>query len=90
MTNKFDQYKLTKGTHDRVYEVLRTFKDGATVTMLNMKTKINHDVLQAALEEMQVAYIDRYGRIGKRGPSLSPIWMAVDVPEDCPKPDGVM
>lgn len=86
-----ERFKTQRCIHDRLLESLRKkeHQDGATVTMLNLDTKINQDKIRAALEEMHVAYIDRWGRIGSRGPTLSPIWMAVDVPEDCPKPDGV-
>lgn len=83
------RYRTTKATQDAVLDALRAHPDGATETMLSNDTKIKQERVKLALQEMHVTYIDRWGRIGSRGPTLSPIWMAAEVPENCPKPDGV-
>lgn len=82
-------FKTQRETQCRVLEALKAYPDGATVNMLKAATCIHTDRIKQALEEINGVYIDRYGRIGKRGPNKIAIWMAVEVPENCPKPDGV-
>lgn len=47
----------------------------------------HRDTLRGALQIMPDAYIDRWRKGGAREP-LHAIWVVVQVPEDCPKPDA--
>lgn len=82
------RYKTYKSTHDRIYECLKNNPHGATMGMMREQTGLDYNAVSAALPEMYGVYIARYGSASGFGPVNNAIWMAVDVPEDCPMPEG--
>ena len=74
-----------KSTHETIRKTLRDHADGLTVSEIEDKTGINADTIRKALKNMPDCYIDRW-TASSQG-NLGAIWIAVDVPENCPKPE---
>lgn len=69
-------------------ELLRRYPDGLTTVEVTSYTGMNYSNVKRALEDMPDVYIDRWVR--RDGPGREPwrsVWCAVDVPENCPKPE---
>ena len=73
-----------KSTHETIRKTLRDHADGLTASEIEDKTGINADTIRKALKNMPDCYIDRW-TASSQG-NLGAIWIAVNVPEDCPMP----
>ena len=74
-------------THKQIRLVMTQHPDGLSTSMLaDLIPKSNRDSLRQALQQMPDAYIDRWCKGGAREP-LHAVWVVVQVPDDCPKPD---
>ena len=75
-----------KSTHPEVRRILRENPDGLTIKQLAelMGREIKH--LHITLRAMPDTYVDRWIQT-KPQAQWSAVWCAVEVPEDCPRPD---
>lgn len=63
---------------------LRTQPDGATEHEISAALGIEAQNVNESVKRAPDIYIDRWTRSGTR---FAPVWMAVEVPTDCPKPE---
>lgn len=62
--------------------------DGLTVAEISLLINCRPESVRPALAAMPDAYVDRWvRREGMSGVPYESIWMVVDVPEDCPRPE---
>ena len=74
-------------TQDVIRTTLRSFPDGLTATEIAKKTGKDAANIYHTIGGMADVYVDRWIRV-KRGPhKFTRVYVAVDVPEDAPKPD---
>jgi hypothetical protein len=69
-------------------ELLRRYPDGLTTVEAATYTGISYDNTKRVLADMPDVYIDRW--VLRDGPGREPwrcVWCAVDVPDNCPKPE---
>ena len=76
---------MRKSRHPDIRAALLKAEDGLTRKQLCEQTGIADYSIRAALKAMPDVYIDRYLNKGSGAPR--PIYMAVKVPEDCPRPE---
>lgn len=74
-----------KSTHAEIRAMLHKHPDGLTVSEIGDETDLSTDVVRRALQHMPDCYIDRW-TASSQG-NLGAIWIAVEVPENCPKPE---
>ena len=67
-----------------VRETLRMNPDGLTASEIADKTNIDVENIRKALKQMPDCYIDRW--LPSSQGNLGAVWIAVNVPEDCPMP----
>lgn len=72
--------------HAKLREMLKRHPDGLGVGEIASRLDIPEPAVRASLKSMPDVYIDRW--IPARNRGWAAIWCAVDVPEDCPKPEG--
>jgi len=81
---------MRKSTHADIREALRKMPDGLTITAVCYMTGLRNDTVRRALLCMPDVYIDRWEQTAKtkgyKATSWAAVYVAVDVPEDCPKP----
>lgn len=71
-----------------VRQLLRLHPDGLTRKQISDLTGIRLDVLTKTLKSMPDVYVDRWSPpAGWTVGNLVPVFCAVTVPEDCPKPE---
>jgi hypothetical protein len=69
-------------------ELLRRYPDGLTTVEAATYAGISYDNTKRVLADMPDVYIDRW--VLRDGPGRGPwrcVWCAVDVPDNCPKPE---
>ena len=75
---------MRKSTHQLIRDTLLAHEDGLTKSQICTITNISHSSITKSLDAMPDVYIDRWEKPKKR--IITPIYIAVKVPEDCPKP----
>ena len=75
---------MRKSRHDLIRNILRQHEDGLTKTEICKYAELDPRSISKSLDAMPDVYIDRWERPKKR--VLTPIYIAVLVPEDCPRP----
>jgi hypothetical protein len=65
--------------------MLRKHPDGLTASEIGDKTGFDPDAVRKALQHMPDCYIDRWTASWKG--NLGATWIAVEIPENCPKPE---
>ena len=76
---------MRKSSHHVIREHLTKQPDGATVVDIARDTGLHDESVRRALKAMPDTYIDRWVH-ARRNNRLQPVWAAVAVPPDCPKP----
>jgi len=81
---------VRKSTHADIREALRKMPDGLTVVAVSSMTGLTSISVRRAMQSMPDVYIDRWEQTAKtkgyKAVSWTAVYVAVDVPEDCPKP----
>ena len=75
---------MRKSRHHLIRETLLAHEDGLTKSQICNITNINPNSIKKSLDAMPDVYIDRWVIPAKK--SVTPVYVAVKVPEDCPKP----
>jgi hypothetical protein len=75
---------MRKSRHDLIRSILLKYEDGLNQTQISQFTDIEQRSIKKSLDAMPDVYIDRWERLSKR--VLMPVYIAVPVPEDCPRP----
>jgi hypothetical protein len=79
---------MRKSNHHELRALLRANPDGLTVKQICDITKKQDSVTRRALDGMADVYRDRWlDRGPHRGGRSIAVFVAVQVPEDCPRPD---
>jgi hypothetical protein len=79
---------MKKSNHHQIRALLRANPDGLTVKQICDITGKKDSVTRRALEGMTDVYRDRWiDRGTHRGGRPMAVFVAVQVPEDCPRPD---
>lgn len=76
---------MRKSNHHAIRASLKSHPDGLTATEISEHTGKDRSAIKRALQEMPDVYIDRWV-IPRRRRVLTPVYVAVNVPEDCPRP----
>jgi hypothetical protein len=76
-----------KSNHNIIRELLKRHPDGLKSSDIAKFTGIDVRSVNKALESVFGVYIDRWENASYRN-NLAAIWVVVDVPEDCPKPEN--
>lgn len=81
---------MRKSTHTDIREALRKTPDGLTAMAICAITGLRGDTVRRAMQSMPDVYIDRWEQTAKtkgyKATSWTPVYVAVDVPGDCPRP----
>ena len=75
-----------KSNHNIIRDTLKQHPDGLKSSDISRLTGIDKRVVNKALESVFGVYIDRWEKSTHRN-TLAAIWVVVDVPENCPKPN---
>ena len=75
-----------KSNHNIIRDTLKQHPDGLKSSDISKLTGIDKRVVNKALESVFGVYIDRWENATYRN-TLAAIWVVVDVPENCPKPN---
>jgi hypothetical protein len=75
---------MRKSYHHALRELLHRHPDGLTVKEMVLMTKRQESPIRRTLKMMPDVYRDRW--IAKPGRQPSAVFVAIKVPEDCPKP----
>lgn len=76
-----------KSNHNIIRELLKKHPDGLKSSEIAQLTGIDNRSINKSLESVFGVYIDRWEKSSYRN-TLAAIWVVVDVPENCPKPDN--
>lgn len=76
-----------KSNHNIIRELLQKHPDGLKSSDIARLTGINNRSVNKSLESVFGVYIDRWEKSTYRN-NLAAIWVVVDVPENCPKPEN--
>ena len=76
-----------KSNHNVIRELLKRHPEGLKSREIIEITGIDKRVVNKALESVFGVYIDRWEKSVFRN-TLSAVWVVVDVPENCPKPEN--
>ena len=76
-----------KSNHNIIRELLKRHPDGLKSREIADITGIDKRVVNKALESVFGVYIDRWEKSTFQN-MLAAIWVVVDVPENCPKPEN--
>ena len=76
-----------KSNHNTIRALLKQHPDGLKSSDISKLTGIDKRVVNKALEGVFGVYIDRWEKSIHRN-TLAAIWVVVDVPENCPKPEN--
>lgn len=77
-----------KSNHNAIREVLRQHPDGLTSRRISELTGIDYRSVRKSLETVHGVYIDRWENVTYRN-NLAAVWVVVEVPDNCPKPDNI-
>ena len=75
---------MRKSRHQLIRETLLAHEDGLTKSQICNITNISPNSIKKSLDAMPDVYIDRWVIPAKK--AVTPVYVAVDVPKDCPKP----
>jgi len=75
---------MRKSSHQLIRDTLLEHEDGLTKSQICNITNISPNSIKKSLDAMPDVYIDRWIVPAKK--AVTPVYVAVDVPEDCPKP----
>ena len=75
---------MRKSKHQLIRDTLLANEDGLTKSQICNITNISPNSIKKSLEAMPDVYIDRWVIPAKK--AVTPVYVAVDVPENCPKP----
>ena len=75
---------MKKSRHQLIRNTLLSHEDGLTKTELCRIAGLDQRSIAKSLDAMVDVYIDRWIRPKKR--LVTPVYIAVKVPEDCPRP----
>ena len=76
-----------KSNHNIIRELLKRHPDGLKASDIAEITGIDVRSVNKSLESVFGVYIDRWEKSTFRN-TLAAIWVVVDVPENCPKPEN--
>lgn len=76
-----------KSNHNLIRELLQEYPDGLKSSQISDLTGISNRSVNKTLESVFGVYIDRWEKSVYKN-NLAAIWVVVDVPENCPKPDN--
>ncbi len=75
-----------KSNHNIIRDTLKQHPDGLKSSDISKLTGIDKRVVNKALESVFGVYVDRWEKSTHRN-TLAAIWVVVDVPDNCPKPN---
>jgi hypothetical protein len=76
-----------KSNHNIIRDLLQEYPDGLKSSDIARLTGINNRSVNKSLESVFGVYIDRWEKSTYRN-NLAAIWVIVEVPENCPKPNN--
>ena len=76
-----------KSNHNIIRDTLKQHPDGLKSSDISRLTGIDYRSVNKSLEGVFGVYIDRWEKSTHRN-TLAAIWVVVDVPENCPKPEN--
>ena len=76
-----------KSNHNTIRALLKQHPDGLKSSDISKLTGIDNRSVNKSLESVFGVYIDRWEKASYRN-TLAAIWVVVDVPENCPKPEN--
>ena len=76
-----------KSNHNIIRELLKRHPDGLKSSDIAKFTGIDNRSVNKSLESVFGVYIDRWEKSSYQN-TLAAIWVVVDVPENCPKPNN--
>ena len=76
-----------KSNHNIIRDLLQEYPDGLKSSDIARLTGINNRSVNKSLESVFGVYIDRWEKSTYRN-NLAAVWVIVDVPENCPKPNN--
>jgi hypothetical protein len=76
-----------KSNHNIIRELLKRHPDGLKASDMAKFTGIDVRSVNKSLESVFGVYIDRWEKATHRN-TLAAVWVVVDVPENCPKPEN--
>ena len=76
-----------KSNHNIIRELLKQYPDGLKSSDIAKLTGIDNRSVNKSLEGVFGVYVDRWEKSTHRN-TLAAIWVVVDVPENCPKPEN--
>ena len=77
-----------KSNHNVIRTLLKQHPDGLKSSDIAKFTGIDNRSVNKSLENVFGVYVDRWEKSAYRN-TLAAIWVVVDVPENCPKPENV-
>lgn len=75
---------MRKSRHELIRSILLNHEDGLTRTEICKYANIDPRSIKKSLDSMPDVYIDRWEK--PRNRVITPVYIAVSVPEDCPRP----
>ena len=75
-----------KSNHNIIRELLKRHPDGLKSSDIAKFTGIDFRSVNKSLESVFGVYIDRWEKATYRN-TLAAVWVVVDVPKNCPKPE---
>ena len=76
-----------KSNHNIIRELLKRHPDGLKSSDIAKFTGIDVRSVNKSLENVFGVYVDRWENATYRN-TLAAVWVVVDVPENCPKPEN--
>ena len=77
-----------KSNHNTIRDLLKHHPDGLKASEIASLTGISYRSVNKSLESVFGVYVDRWEKSTYRN-TLAAIWVIVDVPENCPKPNNM-
>jgi len=74
-------------SQEAIRKALRAAPDGLTVTELSKLVYKHRTNVNISVRSMPDVYIDRWTKAARQCNTFIPIYIAVEVPENAPKPD---
>ena len=76
-----------KSNHNIIRDTLKQHPDGLKSSDISRLTGIDNRSVNKSLESVFGVYVDRWEKSTHRN-TLAAIWVVVDVPENCPRPEN--
>lgn len=76
-----------KSNHNIIRDLLKRHPDGLKSSEIAKLTGIDNRSVNKSLESVFGVYVDRWEKSTYRN-TLAAVWVVVDVPENCPKPNN--